>query len=59
MIIRIFKIKTKKLFVIKNKTDLLYFIQKEFGIILPNSMKIKNILNIFPVEEYFILNKEN
>lgn len=59
MKIKIFKISTKQLWHLKNKTELIHFLFIETGYILPQNFTIKKLISYLPREEYYLLTKED
>lgn len=57
MITKIFKISTKELWVLKNKQELILFIEQECNIYVSNKFTIIQLLRILPVENYSIIKK--
>jgi hypothetical protein len=53
MIIKIFKIESMELCVIRHKTGLLQFIRDELGLHLAGNMTIKQLMRFLPVEQYY------
>ena len=52
MIIKIFKLSTKEMWVLKHKKSLLEFIEQETGHILPSLFTINDLVRYLPVENY-------
>lgn len=53
MIIKIFKISTLEMCVIKHKQGLIQYISDEIGIILPHTFTVNQLIKYLPVEEYY------
>ena len=53
MIIKIFKISTLEMCIIKHKNGLIQYIFDETGIKLPNTFTVDRLMKYLPVEEYY------
>lgn len=53
MIIKIFKIDTLEMYVIRHKRALIQFIKNETGVRLSNKMTIKQLIRCLPIEQYY------
>ena len=53
MIIRIFKISTKTMAIVRNKNGLRKYIYDEIGVNLPKDYTITQMINYLPVGNYF------
>lgn len=58
MIIKIYKISTMELWIMKNKSALIEFVFQETGLLLPNKYNIKKIIKYLPVEDYYYIGGE-
>ena len=52
MIIKIFKIPTMEMWILKNKSCLIDFIEMETNMLLPKTLTINQLINYLPVEIY-------
>ena len=52
MTIKIFKISTMEMWILKNKNALVDFIEQETNIIMPRLFTIKQLLAYLPIEDY-------
>ena len=52
MIVKIFKVSTAEMWTLKNKERLLYFIEKETGVVAPDKLTIERLVKYLPVEDY-------
>jgi hypothetical protein len=53
MIVKIFKISSMEMCVIKNKSALIYFIESETNKQIPHSLTISQLIKYLPVDNYY------
>ena len=52
MIIKIFKISTMEMWILRNKNALIDFIEMETNVILPKRLSIKQLMQFLPETDY-------
>ena len=53
MIIKIFKISTMEMWILRHKKGLIEFIEQEINVIIPNSLTINDMIICLPKENYY------
>ena len=53
MIIKIFKISTAEMWMLKNKKSLMLFVEKETGMFVSDKLNIEQLVKYLPVENYY------
>lgn len=52
MITKIFKVSTKEMWILQNKKELIYFIEREMNIYVSEKLTIEQLLKYLPKENY-------